>query len=189
VRCLSKVSKESTSDDAVIFCTTVHRSHIALQCDQIQPICSRCQKRGTHCIGGGVQRFVFKNGTRELSRQSTTAISQMPSSASTKTSMSLVNKLETRHLRFETKYAYGSFMDDLPRRVGYSEALAAATEAFILAMPCRSVSYTLSRQRLRSYTAALTATRLALLTPVEAYSLNTLCSVYLLWICQVPTDP
>jgi hypothetical protein len=112
----------------------------------------------------------------------------MPSSASTKVCMSFVDKLETRHMRFEFNWALG-FMDDLPRRVGHSEALAAATEAFMLAIPCRDASYTLSRRRLRSYTAALTATRLALLTPVEAYSLNTLCSVYLLWICQVPTDP
>jgi hypothetical protein len=193
VRCLSKVSKEGTSDDVIILCTAVHRSHIEKQCDQIQPICSRCERRGTPCIGSGSKRFIFKiHDTSKLylyrSRQPGTAISQMPSSASTTVSMSLVNKLETRHLRSEINWTLG-FMDNLPRRVGHSEALAAATEAFMLAIPCRDVSYTLSQRRLRSYTAALTATRLALLTPVEAYSLNTLCSVYLLWICQVPIDP
>jgi hypothetical protein len=193
VRCLSKGSKEGRLNDVIIRYTALHQSHIEPQCDQIQPICSRCERRGLPCIGGGIQRFIFKahdiDKMNLKSRQSSNAISQMPSSDSTKVTMSLVNKLETRHLRFEINWAHGSFMDDLPRRVGHSEALAAATEAFMLAIPCRDVSYTLSRRRLRSYTAALTATRLALLTPVEAYSLNTLCSVYLLWICQVPVDP
>jgi hypothetical protein len=141
-----------------------------------------------------LKRFIFKEyNTNTLnvtqSRQSGAAISQIPNSSSTKVSMSLINKLETRHRRFEINWAHGSFMDDLPRRVDHSEALAAATEAFMLAIPCANVSYTLSRRRLRSYTAALTATRLAILHPVEAYSLNTLCSVYLLWICQVPIHP
>jgi hypothetical protein len=188
------MSKEGRLNGVIIRYTAIHKSHIEPQCDQIQPVCSRCQRRGTICIGGGLQRFIFKaHDTGKMnpckSRQPGTAISQMPSSGSTKVSMSLVNKLETRHLRFEINWAHGSFMDDLPRRVGHSEALAAATEAFMLAIPCRDVSYTLSRRRLRSYTAALTAMRLALLAPVEAYSLNTLCSVYLLWICQVPVDP
>lgn len=100
-------------------------------------------------------------------------------------SMSLANKLGTRHLRFEINWAHGSFMDEIPKRLGHSEALAAATDAFMLSLPCEDVSYTLSRQRLRSYTAALTAVRLALLQPAEAYSINTLCAVYLLWLCQV----
>ena len=100
-------------------------------------------------------------------------------------SMSLINKLQTRHLKFEINWAHGGFMDEIPRRLSQSQALAAATEAFLLAVPCADVSHTLSRRRLRSYTLALQTTRLALSHPSEAYSLNTLCAVYLLWICQV----
>lgn len=79
-------------------------------------------------------------------------------------------------------------MDEIPRRTSHSVALAAATEAFMLALPCAETSHTLSQRRLRSYTAALGATRLALLHPTEAYTLNTLCAVYLLWICQVSIE-
>ena len=103
-------------------------------------------------------------------------------------SMSLVNKIQTRHSRFEINWARGSFLDDVPRRLMHSPALAVATEAFMLAIPSTEVSHTLSRRRLRSYTSALYATRLALSHPVEAYSMNTLCAVYLLWICQVCRD-
>ena len=135
-----------------------------------------------------MQRFIFK--THDMSKLVTScqpelAISQMPSSPAMAVSMSLVNKIQTRHSRFEINWAHGSFLDDVPRRISHSQALAAATEAFMLAIPCTDVSHTLSRRRLRSYTSALYATRLALSHSVEAYSLNTLCAVYLLWICQV----
>jgi hypothetical protein len=110
---------------------------------------------------------------------------QMPSSVSMSVSLSLADKIETRHARLDINWAHGTFMDGIPRTLGHSVALAAATAAFMLAIPCEDVSHTLAQRRLRSYTAALTATRLGLLDPVDAYSLNTLCAVYLLWISQV----
>lgn len=110
---------------------------------------------------------------------------QVPPSPDMAVSMSLVNKLQNRQSRFEINWAHGSFMDDIPKRTSHSVALTVATQAFMLALPCAEVSHTLSLRRLRSYTAALRATRLALLHPAEAYTLNTLCAVYLLWICQV----
>lgn len=159
------------------------------QCDEAQPSCSRCQKRQIPCIGGGRQRFVFKTyGVDHLKKlgSAESSISQTPrSSPDMAVSMSLINKLQNRQSRFEINWAHGSFMDEIPRRTNHSVALAAATEAFMLALPCTEVSHTLSQRRLRSYTAALGATRLALLHPDEAYTLNTLCAVYLLWICQV----
>lgn len=164
---------------------------IISQCDQVKPKCSRCQKIGIPCVGGGLQRFIFKKhdiSKLVTSSQPDLAILQMPSSLAMAVSMSLVNKIQTRHSRFEINWARGSFLDDVPRRVMHSPALAVATEAFMLAIPSTEVSHTLSRRRLRSYTSALYATRLALSHPVEAYSMNTLCAVYLLWICQVCSD-
>jgi hypothetical protein len=99
-------------------------------------------------------------------------------------SMSLVDKLQTRYLESDINWV-GSFMNEMPRRLSHSQALADATEAFMLAIPCADVSHTLSLKRLRSYTVALHATRLALSHPLEAFSVNSLCAVYLLWICQV----
>lgn len=175
--------------------SSIHARHyfaqvllILSQCDQVQPTCSRCQKLGIPCVGGGLQRFIFK--THDMSKlvkssRPDLAISQMPSSPAMAVSMSLVNKIQNRHLKFEINWAHGSFLDEVPRRLSHSQALAAVTEAFMLSVPCADVTLTLSRRRLRSYTSALHATRLALSHPVEAYSLNTLCAVYLLWICQV----
>jgi hypothetical protein len=161
---------------------------ISSQCDQIQPICSGCRKLCIPCVGGGLQRFIFKSHNMSKlinSCQPSVATSHMPSSPPMTVGMSLVNKLQTRRLKFEINWASGSFMDEIPRRLSHSQALAAATEAFMLALPCAEVSHTLSRRRLRSYTTALHATRIALSHPVGALSLNTLCAVYLLWICQV----
>lgn len=154
----------------------------------MKPICSRCQQLGVPCVGGGLKRFIFKThnvSKPNKSSQPDNSISQMPRSTSMAVGMSLVSKLKTRHQRFEINWAHGSFMDDIPKRLDHSKALATATEAFMLAIPCAEVSHTLMRERLRAYTAALTATRLALLHPVEAYASNTLCAVYLLWVCQV----
>lgn len=165
---------------------------IILQCDQAQPTCSRCQKLSIPCVGGGMQRFIFKtHDVSKLAKSSRPdlAISHMPSSPAMAVSMSLIDKIQNRHLKFEINWAHGSFLDDVPRRLSHSQALAAATEAFMLSIPCADVPHTLSRRRLRSYTSALHATRLALSNPVEAYSLNTLCAVYLLWVCQVCRHP
>jgi hypothetical protein len=165
---------------------------IPSQCDQLQPTCSRCQKLGIPCVGGGLQRFIFK--THDVSKlvkssRPDLAISQMPSSPAMAVSMSLIDKIQNRHLRFEINWAHGSFLDDVPRRLSHNQALAAATEAFMLSIPCADVPHTLLRRRLRSYASALHATRVALSNPVEAYSLNTLCAVYLLWVCQVCRHP
>lgn len=76
-------------------------------------------------------------------------------------------------------------MDEIPKRLEHSRALAAAADAFMLATPRTDISYTLSRQRLRSYSAALRATRLALLNRSEAQSPLNMCAIYFLWACQV----
>lgn len=101
------------------------------------------------------------------------------------TSKLIVSNLRTQNLRYDINWAHGPFLDELPKRIQHSEALTAATAAFMLAVPRSEVPFDLSRQRLRSYSAAMKATRLALLNPTEAYSLNTMCAVYFLWVVQV----
>jgi len=109
----------------------------------------------------------------------------MPSSQKCTITALLVSKLRTQSLRYDINWAHGPFLDELPKRIEHSEALAAATAAFMLAVPRATFPFDLSRQRLRSYTAAVKATRLALLNSTEAYSLNTMCAVYFLWVVQV----
>lgn len=112
-------------------------------------------------------------------------ISRMPSSPTLTLSTAFVDKLQRNDLRQDINWAHGPFMDEIPKRLEHSRALAAATDAFMLATPCTDVSYTLSRQRLRSYSAALRATRLALLNRSEVQSPLNMCAIYFLWACQV----
>lgn len=114
------------------------------------------------------------------------SIPQMPSNNLTCLSALLIDKLRTKHLDHDMQWTYGSFIDDVPRRLEHSEALAAATNALMWAHPrTADLSFSISQQQMQSYVAALQATRLALLRPSEAHSVNTMCAIYFLWVCQV----
>lgn len=114
------------------------------------------------------------------------SIPQIPSNNLTSLSALLVDKLRTKHLDFDMQWTYGSFLDDVPKRLEHSEALAAATNALMSAHPrTADPSFSISQQQMQSYVAALQATRLALLRPSEAHSTNTMCAIYFLWVCQV----
>lgn len=175
----------------------VHGSLILVQCDQGRPQCSRCIKLHVPCLGGGMQRFRFCAYTKErrktytsnrnkvLRNHQSILPSQVPENSSSVVSFLLGDRMQGRKMGFGVHLAHGSFIDDLPRRLAHSEALTAAAEAVIAAMPNWDVSWSLSQWRLRSYTTALKAARLALSHTFEAHSTNTMCAIYLLWICQV----
>lgn len=101
----------------------------------------------------------------------------------------LASKLSNKDLRYDLEWAYGPFMVDIPKRLGHSIALDAATRALTLSLP---PSPQTRRQpsvgTLHSYTVALEATRLALADPIQSRSTNTLCAVYFLLLCQVWSD-
>lgn len=98
----------------------------------------------------------------------------------------MINKLATKDLRYDIEWAYGSFMSDVPKRLGHSTALDAATKALTLALPpSPQARRHASVDVLHSYTVALKATRLALADRVQARSTNTMCAVYFLLLCQV----
>lgn len=126
-------------------------------------------------------------GTHRPLRQqmSHSSILQMPSNALTKLSASLVDRLQFGNPGSGINWSSGTFIYDLPKRLEHSDALVAATHAFILSCPCVDATYSLSQQRLRSYVSALKSTRLALTNTEEACSLDTMCAIYLLWVCQV----
>lgn len=170
-----------------------------LQCDQAQPACSRCDRLRITCVGGGVRRFVFRAYAKDDNKSSRmmethhplhqqmshSSILQMPSNALMKLSASLVDRLQFGNPGSGINWSSGTFIHELPKRLEHSDALVAATHAFILSCPCVGVTYSLSQQRLRSYVSALKATRLALTHSEEACSLDTMCAIYLLWVCQV----
>jgi hypothetical protein len=89
-------------------------------------------------------------------------------------------------LKFNLAWAFGPFLELVPQRLGRNAALDAAAKAIVAA----HASYCASRRRvspnaLVEYSRALTQLRLALNDTVTAQSLETLCAIKLLLICQV----
>ena len=170
-----------------------------LQCDQAQPSCSRCTRLEIDCTGAGVRRFIFvdeavpnnraRRGTqnrRMLRSPSIQVLQQIPPNALDSLTALMVSKISVKDPRYDVGWAYGPFLSDVPRRLGHSAALDAATEAFVLSLP------PISNHReqpdsnvLESYIVALEATRTALADPVEAKNVDTLCAAYFLLVCQV----
>jgi hypothetical protein len=98
----------------------------------------------------------------------------------------MVHKLSIKDLRYDVGWTFGPFVSDLPKRLGRSVALDAATQAFVLSLPSSPHARRHPKSdALESYTAALKATRLALAHPTNSKSIDTLCATYLLLICQV----
>lgn len=180
-----------------------HLLTINVQCDQAQPSCARCTRLGLDCTGAGVRRFIFvdKSSGRGTPKQDAKrsklihhASSNYPSPIIRPVSPNshdsllslLVSKLATKDLRYDIAWAYGSFMADIPKRLGHSIALDSATRALTLSLPpSPQARKQPSMDALQNYTAALEATRLALADPVQSKSINTVCAVYFLLLCQV----
>lgn len=166
-----------------------------MQCDQSKPACSRCIRLRIPCIGSGQRRFKFKeqpNGAQTAAREecqrqppsySTTALVHLPSNAATTVASALVAALEVRDLRYDLT-CYGPFLTELPRRLGSDEALDAAVAAITAAY---SKIYTGRRSldMLTKYGHALTTLRKSLDDRAKAMSVNTLCAIYLVMVCQV----
>ena len=92
---------------------------------------------------------------------------------------------------------YGAFLKDIPRRIGSSSVLDAATSALVVTLPLVA-SWVTARKNdqnlqptghatvpmLQQYGRALNALRSALSNPIAAKDPNTLCALYLIVITQ-----
>jgi hypothetical protein len=99
----------------------------------------------------------------------------------------LIGKLKASDdLRYHLTWAYGIFIEDIPRRIGTNEALDTATAALV------SVHSNLGSHRynfipsehLVKYSHALKTLRIYLDDPTRARTAETLCAIILLFICQ-----
>jgi len=123
---------------------------------------------------------------RKLGMLSSRVIQQMPSNALESFTALLVSKVSVKDPRYDVGWAYGPFLSGVPKRLGHSVALDAATEAFVLSLP--PVSHHRKQPDssvLESYIVALEATRIALADPVQSKRVDTLCAAYFLLVCQV----
>ena len=185
------------------------RANHSLQCDQSKPKCSRCKRLDIPCVDCGVRRFVFKNsfsssnnngtddkhryvhdepslvnnGARENRRL---RIYRMPPNAVSSLTSFVIKKLQVDDLRYNIKWAYGPFVDEIPTRLGQSSALDAACRSlFMLSGSSGGYHDPQGSVSLPGYSQALRAIRLAIADRAQAYSLNTLCAIYFVWLLQV----
>ncbi|TGO49889.1 hypothetical protein BOTNAR_0413g00010 [Botryotinia narcissicola] len=166
------------------------------KCDQVQPSCSRCIRLSIPCVGSGIRRYKFISGsidsTVKTSSTSTNHISalrtshkqilRMPGNKTISEAGSFISVLEVKDIRYDIG-VYGTFLTEIPKRLGSSAALDASVNAI-------STSYTSIYSRtkpveaLESYGRGLKALRVALNDPKEAIQANTICAFYLMMICQ-----
>jgi hypothetical protein len=185
------------------------------KCDEVQPTCSRCQRVGITCVGSGARRVRWSiettNHTRGRGTISTSTtivrtasstpdyeaplvrrISRSPSNSQTILTMTLIDKVHLTtdsDLRYNLTWAFGNFIQDVPRRLGKNAALDAAATSLALS----HVRYSTGRrdaapEEIKAYINALKVLRNCLDDSEVARDANTLCAVMLLLFAQVSSS-
>lgn len=177
---------------------------ILYKCDEVKPTCSRCARLGLVCVGSGQRRYKFKQENRFLQdgneKRNAGAFSALneqdrlvagdlitvPSSFVTKLAYTFIQTIKlSTDLRFNLWWAYGSYLEDVPQRLGINEALDASAHALMNAHSDFCVHQVVSTKALAKYCRALNVLRVCLDDPEKASTSETLCAVALLLICQV----
>ncbi|KAK3312606.1 hypothetical protein B0H66DRAFT_568491 [Apodospora peruviana] len=180
------------------------------KCDQLKPLCSRCARLRVPCIGSGQRRYKFLGHTTSLDQTlphlakqpSTTKDTEptpplplatrlmpvatipvaVPSNKATLDASRFVSALQVTDVRFDLRI-YGPFFVDLPRRLGRNQALDASIRALSVSFPAvQTHKYT--SDMYKAYGEALGCLRAAVGDATTAGSVETLCAVYLIVICQ-----
>lgn len=152
------------------------------------------------CVGSGQQRFIFKDQTRRYkplpkerkistnpsSNQTNLRPCYSPSNNQDQLTLAFIDAVRiSANLKYSLSWAYGSFLADVPKRLGTNKALDAASRALIASHLCFSTpGRIISCQALSEYTKAIRVLRLSLDDPAEACSASTLCAVNILLITQ-----
>ena len=166
---------------------------IKFQCDTAQPSCARCKRLGLDCTGGGQRRFKFiqvedaivskRSSTPQTPPDAVIKVKKPLSNDMTWLANSLISGLEVKDPRFDLA-CYGTFLPEIPRRLGKHPALDASASALVCAYPA-VYSRQPSREALTRYGHALHVLRTSLDNPNSENVVETLCAIYFLLICQV----
>lgn len=110
-----------------------------------------------------------------------------PCNAQTLLTNALIDKLKpSADLRYHLSWTYGGYLEDIPKRLGRSDALDAAVDALVYAHShYASGRKELCPEVLRRYSHAIATLRISLDDPLQARTANTLCAVTLLLLCHV----
>ncbi|KAF5562704.1 hypothetical protein FNAPI_3023 [Fusarium napiforme] len=116
------------------------------KCDQTKPACSRCARLGIPCVGSGEQKYVFKpvsftkpfktSFPKARKRKESSQLSMLhnPQNALTLLRAKLVAVLEITDLRYGLS-CYGNFLEHIPGRLGYSQALDTSVDLMMSILP------------------------------------------------------
>lgn len=161
----------------------------------------------TPCIGLGQQRYKFQNEDRKLARLANDSavahnvssyhgalVSTGPplplSNSHTRLTAALIYYIDPSvDFRLQLPWNFGLYFEDIPSRLGYNEALDAASDALLEAYThyCAG-GIGPSPEVLVKHSRALKALRQCLDDPVKAHSSETLCSIIMLQTMQVRTN-
>lgn len=161
------------------------------------PACARCARLKIECVGCGQQRFKFKELKINKSKarlnvepqSDIITIAQTINNQTTITASAFISSLGVNDLRYDLG-CYGEWLKGIPCRLGTNSALDAASIAFTSAFPsvcAQQVSPT--PETLSSYIHALKTLRISLSDSTKRFTIETLCAIYLIMICQVPPLP
>lgn len=127
------------------------------------------------------QKFTVENKQVVATRSPpNVTLSPPPSSAESIIASELVSILNVTDPGFDV-YCYGAVLTELPKRLGHNPALDASVAA-ITAATRHGPSQQMPFDGLKRYGAAIKAVQQSLMDPNLAYTSETLCSVYLLYI-------
>ncbi|KAF4439114.1 hypothetical protein F53441_12665 [Fusarium austroafricanum] len=159
------------------------------KCDQAKPACSRCTRLKLKCTGSGVKRFMFKSENSQAAGRSKAVVTANPQPSSglsndkTLTAANLVHIIDLDNPGYDIS-TYGWFVKDLPRHIGSSKPLDAAITAFVTGFGTMRDKNLSKVNALDRYVYALKALRESMQDPVQAFSTDNMCSIYLISICQ-----
>ncbi|PQK16514.1 hypothetical protein BB8028_0006g08340 [Beauveria bassiana] len=170
------------------------------KCDYAKPTCSRCAHLGVECIGSGQRRFVFIDQKcarrRVLGRKSVASVASTTSSSlqslsacSSNDAYVLINSFvemirPSTARRFNLAWTYGTFLEKVPQRLGSNEALDVAANALVASHRDFATRRPVTPDSLAKYSNAIKALTQSLDDPTESRSLETICAVILLTMCQ-----
>lgn len=144
------------------------------------------------CIGCGVKRYKFVEQTFDEPPKSpghqndnrVVSPSRNLASSTLVIASAFIEKLEVTDLKHDLTLVYGDFLKHIPQRLGTNEALDAAVGAVIHALPCLYTRQR-SREAIGGYGRSLKTLVACLNDPAKAQSVDTLCAIYLIMICEV----
>ncbi|OAA59427.1 Fungal transcriptional regulatory protein [Cordyceps fumosorosea ARSEF 2679] len=173
------------------------------KCDYAKPTCSRCVRLGVECVGSGQRRFLFidqKCARRQNAASQSTegSAKSTPSSSSSLLSLSPCPSGEADALvgsfaemirpstdrRFNLAWTYGEFLQSVPQRLGSSNALDVAAQALVASHRDFAVRRPVTLESLAKYSDAIKALTESISNPITSHSLETICAVVLLTMCQ-----